>query len=164
MSKESITAAPSNGFRWTQLIIGVICMAMIANLQYGWTYFVGPMSKANSWDVGGIQVIDYRVALNMRQKLADVKIEGNHFFDTDTLREHLDIAPAKFLRYRFGRYSQKLLDQDLNAVRDLYRSNGFRGVDVTARRIRPGPTGCRARAYRAPVRPACRRPWPARCR
>src|SRR6201992_1957434 len=48
--------APSNGFRWMQLIIGVICMAMIANLQYGWTYFVAPMAKANSWDVAGMQV------------------------------------------------------------------------------------------------------------
>jgi OFA family oxalate/formate antiporter-like MFS transporter len=47
---------PSNGFRWLQLIIGVVCMAMIANLQYGWTYFVGPMAKANSWDVAGIQI------------------------------------------------------------------------------------------------------------
>src|ERR1700756_1402120 len=50
------TAAPSNGYRWMQLIIGVICMAMIANLQYGWTYFVSPMAKAHSWDVGSIQV------------------------------------------------------------------------------------------------------------
>jgi OFA family oxalate/formate antiporter-like MFS transporter len=50
------TAAPSNGYRWMQLIIGVICMAMIANLQYGWTYFVAPMAKANSWDVASIQV------------------------------------------------------------------------------------------------------------
>src|SRR5947208_12554255 len=48
--------AVSNSFRWMQLIIGVICMMMIANLQYGWTYFVGPMAKANSWDVAGIQV------------------------------------------------------------------------------------------------------------
>ncbi len=47
---------PSNSFRWMQLIIGVICMAMIANLQYGWTYFVGPMAKANSWDIAGIQI------------------------------------------------------------------------------------------------------------
>jgi OFA family oxalate/formate antiporter-like MFS transporter len=47
---------PSDGFRWMQLIIGVICMAMIANLQYGWTYFVAPMAKANSWDVTGIQI------------------------------------------------------------------------------------------------------------
>src|SRR5271168_3072150 len=48
--------APSNGYRWMQLIIGVVCMAMIANLQYGWTYFVGPMAKTHSWDVGSIQV------------------------------------------------------------------------------------------------------------
>jgi OFA family oxalate/formate antiporter-like MFS transporter len=48
--------APSSGYRWMQLIIGVVCMAMIANLQYGWTYFVGPMAKAHSWDVGAIQV------------------------------------------------------------------------------------------------------------
>src|ERR1700753_3048249 len=47
---------PSDGFRWMQLIIGVICMAMIANLQYGWTYFVAPMAKANSWAVAGIRV------------------------------------------------------------------------------------------------------------
>src|SRR5260370_41585425 len=47
--------APSNGYRWMQLIIGVVCMGMIANLQYGWAYFVSPMAKAHSWDVGSIQ-------------------------------------------------------------------------------------------------------------
>jgi MFS transporter, OFA family, oxalate/formate antiporter len=49
-------AAQSSGFRWMQLIIGIVCMAMMANLQYGWTFFVGPMSKAHSWDVASIQV------------------------------------------------------------------------------------------------------------
>ena len=49
-------SAPSNSFRWMQLIIGLICMATIANLQYGWTYFVGPMAKAHSWEVAKIQV------------------------------------------------------------------------------------------------------------
>jgi OFA family oxalate/formate antiporter-like MFS transporter len=46
----------SSGFRWTQLIVGIICMAMMANLQYGWTFFVGPMAKAHSWEVASIQV------------------------------------------------------------------------------------------------------------
>jgi MFS transporter, OFA family, oxalate/formate antiporter len=46
----------SNGFRWTQLIIGLICMAMMANYQYGWTFFVPPMAKAHSWQVASIQV------------------------------------------------------------------------------------------------------------
>src|SRR5665213_3679369 len=48
--------APSSNFRWMQLITGLVCMAMMANLQYGWTYFVGPMAKANSWSIGSIQV------------------------------------------------------------------------------------------------------------
>ncbi|HEX4766644.1 MAG TPA: oxalate/formate MFS antiporter [Lichenihabitans sp.] len=42
--------------RWAQLVIGVVCMVLIANMQYGWTLFVHPMAKANNWDVAGIQV------------------------------------------------------------------------------------------------------------
>jgi MFS transporter, OFA family, oxalate/formate antiporter len=46
----------SSGFRWMQLIVGVICMAMMANLQYGWTFFVSPMAKAHNWEIASIQV------------------------------------------------------------------------------------------------------------
>ena len=51
-------SAPSqgSGFRWMQLTTGVICMAMMANLQYGWTFFVGPMAKAHNWEIASIQV------------------------------------------------------------------------------------------------------------
>jgi MFS transporter, OFA family, oxalate/formate antiporter len=42
--------------RWTQLIAGVICMIMIANLQYGWTLFVHPINTAHGWSVASIQV------------------------------------------------------------------------------------------------------------
>jgi MFS transporter, OFA family, oxalate/formate antiporter len=41
--------------RWLQLVCGVICMVMVANLQYGWTYFVDPMKTARSWDREAIQ-------------------------------------------------------------------------------------------------------------
>jgi outer membrane protein insertion porin family len=81
----------------------------------------------------GLQVIDYRVTPGVRHKLVNIRIAGNHFFDAATLRERLSITPARFLRYRFGRYSQKLLDRDLDVIRDLYRSNGFREVEVTAK-------------------------------
>ena len=33
----SSRAAASDATRWGQLIFGIICMVMIANLQYGWT-------------------------------------------------------------------------------------------------------------------------------
>ena len=41
---------------WVQLIIGVICMVMIANLQYGWTFFVPDIQKKFGWDRASIQV------------------------------------------------------------------------------------------------------------
>jgi MFS transporter, OFA family, oxalate/formate antiporter len=47
-------ASPS--YRWLQLIAGIICMILIANLQYGWTLFVQPMAQAHGWTVAGIQV------------------------------------------------------------------------------------------------------------
>ena len=56
MAVSTNVESPSSGFRWMQLITGLVCMAMMANLQYGWTYFVGPMAKAHSWEVGSIQV------------------------------------------------------------------------------------------------------------
>jgi len=42
--------------RWAQLIFCVVCMVMIANLQYGWTLFVNPINKAHGWSIASIQV------------------------------------------------------------------------------------------------------------
>ncbi len=42
--------------RWLQLLIGVICMVMIANLQYGWTYFVDPIDTKFHWGRTDIQI------------------------------------------------------------------------------------------------------------
>ncbi|MEA3139191.1 MAG: transporter, family, oxalate/formate antiporter [Gammaproteobacteria bacterium] len=41
---------------WVQLIIGVICMACVANLQYGWTLFVNPIDAKYHWGRAAIQV------------------------------------------------------------------------------------------------------------
>ena len=53
-----LAGAPSRSasYRWGQLIIGIICMAMIANLQYGWTLFVDPISAKHGWTRAEIQV------------------------------------------------------------------------------------------------------------
>ncbi|MBV9685787.1 MAG: oxalate/formate MFS antiporter [Alphaproteobacteria bacterium] len=42
--------------RWLQLILGIVCMAMIANLQYGWTLFVNPIDAKYHWGRAAIQV------------------------------------------------------------------------------------------------------------
>jgi OFA family oxalate/formate antiporter-like MFS transporter len=40
---------------WIQLILGVICMAAVANLQYGWTWFVDPINAKYHWGRPDIQ-------------------------------------------------------------------------------------------------------------
>jgi MFS transporter, OFA family, oxalate/formate antiporter len=54
-SAASAAAGPASG-RWLQLIIGIVCMVMIANLQYGWTLFVGPIDAKYHWGRAAIQV------------------------------------------------------------------------------------------------------------
>jgi OFA family oxalate/formate antiporter-like MFS transporter len=43
-------------YRWVQLAFGVICMVMVANLQYGWTLFVNPIDSKYHWGRAAIQV------------------------------------------------------------------------------------------------------------
>src|SRR3954447_19254100 len=46
----------SEATRWGQLIFGIVCMVMIANLQYGWTLFVNPINEKYQWGRAAIQV------------------------------------------------------------------------------------------------------------
>jgi OFA family oxalate/formate antiporter-like MFS transporter len=59
MSPNSGTAphsTASEATRWRQLVFGIICMVMIANLQYGWTLFVAPIDAKYQWGRAAIQV------------------------------------------------------------------------------------------------------------
>ncbi len=42
--------------RWSQLWLGLVCMILIANLQYAWTLFVNPIHAAHGWSIASIQV------------------------------------------------------------------------------------------------------------
>jgi len=56
LGAQDIAAARHPAYRWVQLVLGIICMAMIANLQYGWTLFVNPISEKTGWTRAAIQV------------------------------------------------------------------------------------------------------------
>jgi outer membrane protein assembly complex protein YaeT len=79
------------------------------------------------------QLIEYIIYTGDRHKLVHIEVDGNRYFDDGTIRERLYITPATFLRFRRGRYSDDLLKRDINAIRALYQSNGFRDVEITAR-------------------------------
>ncbi|NLP59837.1 oxalate/formate MFS antiporter [Paraburkholderia sacchari] len=42
--------------RWGQLVVGMLCMALVANLQYAWTLFVAPMNARHHWGEASIQL------------------------------------------------------------------------------------------------------------
>jgi OFA family oxalate/formate antiporter-like MFS transporter len=55
---DGATAEPGRALRAnraSQLWLGVVCMVLIANLQYGWTLFVNPIEKAHGWTLAEIQ-------------------------------------------------------------------------------------------------------------
>jgi len=81
----------------------------------------------------GEQVIIYRVNRGPRYRLAAVLISGNRYFSDGTIRERLSILPASFPRYRNGRFSPEMLENDRAAIEALYVSNGFRDVHVRTR-------------------------------
>src|ERR1700731_1570407 len=57
-STVGVDAHASSATRWTQLLSVILCMVMIANLQYGWTLFVNPLKDAHStW---GFDFLGYR--------------------------------------------------------------------------------------------------------
>ncbi len=56
MSDTTRPSGVAGANRWSQLWLGMVCMILIANLQYGWTLFVNPMNKAMGWSIADIQV------------------------------------------------------------------------------------------------------------
>ncbi len=96
-------------------------------------YFDATVDFALSDTKPGEELITYTVAPGGRHTLAHLEIRGNKYFSTAALRERMYVMQATAVRYRHGRYSREYLDQDLNSIRDVYRSNGFRDVRVTSR-------------------------------
>src|SRR5437868_11082696 len=52
----TVAASTPGPLRWVQLLVGIVCMVMIANLQYGWTLFVNPIDQKYHWGRAAIQV------------------------------------------------------------------------------------------------------------
>jgi MFS transporter, OFA family, oxalate/formate antiporter len=56
MERNPQRGARSPAHRWLQLALGVVCMVMVANLQYGWSLFVYPIDAKYQWGRADIQV------------------------------------------------------------------------------------------------------------
>lgn len=72
----------------------------------------------------------YKINRDVEHRVDSVRIEGNKYFDDDTLEEHISVRPANFIE-RHGTYSQALVDSDVSNLTALYQGSGFSHVVVT---------------------------------
>jgi outer membrane protein insertion porin family len=77
--------------------------------------------------------IDYLINEGPRHRLVHIGIDGNRYFTTEAIRERMFLQKRTFLQFPHGRYSESLVRQDRDSIANLYRSNGFRDVQVTSR-------------------------------
>ena len=75
--------------------------------------------------------IVYKVDEGEKHELAAVVITGNHYFDRETLRERMSVQSKSWILTN-GRFSQRMMQDDVNAIKGLYQANGFQDVKVEA--------------------------------
>jgi outer membrane protein insertion porin family len=81
----------------------------------------------------GERTITYDVERGRRHKFVHLDISGNRYFSEQTIRERLFMEPARLPRFPYGRFNDAYLQQDVQAIRNLYSSNGFRDAKVSSR-------------------------------
>lgn len=74
--------------------------------------------------------IVYVIDPGIRHKLVSVVVEGNKYFNSETIKERMQVQAATLLLPN-GHFSQRLLTDDVSAVKNLYQANGFLNVKVS---------------------------------
>ncbi len=75
------------------------------------------------------QVITYTIDRGPHLRMAGVSFDGHQYFSSSQLQSQLGIVPASFDSP--GRYSRRLLESDINALKNLYGANGFLEAAIT---------------------------------
>jgi outer membrane protein assembly factor BamA len=78
--------------------------------------------------------IVYSVELGARRRVEKVSVDGNRYFDANTLQGQLSVHAADYLD-RHGAYSQALVSADVSALQTVYQNNGFSKVKVAPETI-----------------------------
>ncbi len=103
--------------------------ASLAEYFQGRGYFDTAVSFEVERSTADEIAIVYRVDRGQRRQLREIEITGNRYFDDGTIRERLQLGTGKSASSP-GSFSQALLSQDLQSLRQLYASNGFREARV----------------------------------
>jgi outer membrane protein insertion porin family len=95
------------------------------------------VSQHSAQDGKSVQVV-YQINPGERRKLVVIRISGNRFFPTDLIRSRMADQAASRL-FSHGRYSEALLEEDVQGIQNLYRASGFRQAEVTSKLVQKFP-------------------------
>jgi outer membrane protein assembly factor BamA len=73
----------------------------------------------------------FSVDKGKKRKVGSVTITGNKYFETDLLKERMQVQKADAY-LRNGRYSPALMKADEDSILALYRANGFNNATISA--------------------------------
>ena len=74
--------------------------------------------------------VAFNVDKGVKHKVGSVTITGNKYFDTDLLKERMQVQKADAY-LRNGRYSPQLMKADADSIQSLYRANGFNNATIS---------------------------------
>jgi outer membrane protein assembly factor BamA len=77
------------------------------------------------------ETVVYSVVRGAKHKVGAVTIAGNHYFDSDLIKERMQVQKAD-LYLRHGRYSPALMKADEGSILALYRANGFSNAAISS--------------------------------
>jgi outer membrane protein insertion porin family len=83
--------------------------------------------------LGNAVQINYTIDPGRRHETATLKIEGNHYFTTEKIKEQMKTRTGQFLSPSV--FSSDILESDRQAIETLYRNAGFEGTKVTANTV-----------------------------
>ncbi len=88
-------------------------------------YFETKVDYDQHPEENGRILVEFQATRGERHEFVKLEITGNRYFDLATIRERMYLQPGDP-----GRYSQGLLRADIQAIEELYRSNGFQEIQV----------------------------------
>jgi outer membrane protein assembly factor BamA len=77
------------------------------------------------------QNVVFAVDKGVKRKVGSVTITGNRYFETDLLKERMQVQKADAY-LRNGRYSPQLMKADEDSIQALYRANGFNNAMISS--------------------------------
>ncbi len=81
------------------------------------------------------ETVTFKATEGRRYKVAAVNILGNKYFQTDNIKERMQVVKADAF-VRNGRFSPVLLSNDVDSITSLYRANGFTKVKITSDQVK----------------------------